>query len=216
MTDRPIIYSTPMVLGLLEDRKTMTRRYAHRHDVVCDPENGHFSHNEYPPSPWQKVKPGDRLWVREALQRFNRVPPTAQYVADITGVVAPPGVPRHPNGAALWWAKHPKLPSIHMPRWASRLTLIVTATKIEPLREISDEDAKLEGIVEDDGSEPDIWYVPGAAEAGRNIQQASSPARVFRSLWENLHGEESWNDAEVVAVTFTVHKANIDAMKEAA
>lgn len=183
MTDRPIIFSAPMIQALLANRKTMTRRYAWRTSGQDDAENF--------PTVWQSARPGDRLWVRESLQRYERAPPTAQYVADITGVPAPLGHMRHPNGAALWqWYKN-RIPSIHMPRWASRLTLVVTATRIEPLREISDEDAVAEGVLARDAAHP--------AEGQHR--------RRFEELWKTLHGEESWDaNPEVVVVSFRTEK----------
>lgn len=185
MTDRPIIYSTPMVVALLENRKTMTRRLAWRMD--CG------KRVEWSASIWQRVVPGDRLWVRENFARNenqlsdDRMDRSMVYAADAKGRALDNGSPK------------PWTPSIHMPRRASRLTLVVTATKIEPLREISEKDATAEGVFYDSAN-PDTMR-------GR-----------FRDLWIRLHGEEAWDaNPEVVAVTFTVHKANIDAMpREAA
>lgn len=169
MTDRPVIFSTPMVMALLKGRKTMTRRLA--------------------PS---RVQIGDKLWVRESLQKFNRTPPTAQYVATITGVVARAGVPRHPNGAALWpshWRRD-KIPSIHMPRWASRMTLHVTDIRTEQLQDITDADACREGV--------------GSADE-------------FKVLWGTLHGEQAWRDNPIVAVIgFRLDKSHIDSQEAAA
>lgn len=100
------------------------------------------------------------------------------------------------------------VPSIHMPRWASRLTLIVTATKIERLQDISEADAKAEGCE---------LFVPGhgwitkddLAEGYSNYLNARAG---FEDIWRTLHGEESWREnPEVVALSFRVIKANIDA-----
>jgi hypothetical protein len=108
-----------------------------------------------------------------------------------------------------------------MPRVHSRLTLVVTATKIEQVREISDEDAVAEGIFKwpkpSNAGEPLWHFVEPAAEAEDVHLGCTSPANAFAWLWKNLHGEESWDaNPEVVALTLTVHKQNIDAMKEAA
>ena len=98
----------------------------------------------------------------------------------------------------------PWRPSIHMPRWASRLTLIVTATKIERLQKIANADAIAEGCgVSLDHPTPERTREPFPVEA-------------FKTLWMKLHGADAWDDnPEVVALTFTVHKANIDAVKRA-
>jgi hypothetical protein len=138
---------------------------------------------------------GDRLYVRESLRRFDRDPATAEYIAEITGVPAPAGVGRHPNGTALWQWKRKALPSIHMPRWASRLTLMVDGIKIERLQDISEDDARAEGI---EGTE--FW------------RDHHPPNICFAVLWNALHGAGSWDgNPYVVALSFKVIKANIDA-----
>lgn len=78
-----------------------------------------------------------------------------------------------------------------MPRWASRLTLVVTATKIEKLQDISIED------IRDEGCKPvkSEWAL----------------------LWDSIHGEGAFTlNPDVVAITFAVHQQNIDTMKTAA
>lgn len=181
MTDRPILFSAPMVLALLKGRKTQTRRLAWR-----DPD-------ECVASLWHKVNPGDRLWVRETLRRFDRTPPTAQYAATITAVVAPPGKPKHVNGAALWNYPRPVMPSIHMPRWASRIDLEVTAVRIERLWEIDEADAKAEGV-----------------ERGDDPLGPHSYVSLFENLWGQIHGPDSWaKNPEVVVLTFEVWKDGI-------
>jgi hypothetical protein len=96
-----------------------------------------------------------------------------------------------------------RIPSIHMPRWASRLTLIVTATKVERLQDISEAEARAEGV------DPAI--------AG---QDAHGPVKTYRTgfvrIWGDLHGTESWlSNPEVVALSFSAHQTNIDAMPKA-
>src|SRR5262249_23521302 len=98
------------------------------------------------------------------------------------------------TAAAREYCTEPKWrPSIHMPRAASRLTLTVTATKIERLQAISSEDAEAQG--------------------GRCAMSAWTSVRHFQDLWERLHGADSWRaNPEVVALTFTVARENIDRM----
>lgn len=178
----PIIFSAPMVRALLDGRKTQTRRLAWRDlDVPDDwvPECA--------PSPWQRVKDGDRLWVREnhrltdcecieACRGWGHV----WYDADESGYRAV--------------SSNKCRPSIHMPRWASRLTLIVTATRIDRLQEISHDDIVQEGVSGDGGP-----GLPGA----------------FMTLWEKLHGPDSWHaNPEVVAITFKPILANIDQLQD--
>lgn len=194
MKDIPIIFSAPMVNALLAGRKTMTRRLLYRKAS----KGKMFSH-------WPKAKIGDRLWVREALNDEDGL----RYAADSTKVDC-----KHaPENFVT--TRTTTMPGMFMPRWASRLTLTITATKIEPVQSITTADAIKEGVCEDDGSEPDIWFIPGTGgtEVGRKMNPltANKPPKVFKSLWEALHGVESWQqNPEVVALTFTVQKCNID------
>lgn len=210
MSDHPIIFSAPMIRALLDGRKTMTRRLAWRFSDVND------NHTKEP-SPWQRVKPGDRLYVRENFSgphEWETIPPSG-WGWD-TMMRPPIWYWADGNPADGDWTK-PR-PSIHMPRWATRLTLVVTATKIKRLQAISERDAQGEGIAahprggwESFATCPDGSPHPFAAVP-------SKTARIsFMELWQSIHGHDSWNaNPEVVALTFATHKVNIDAMKEAA
>ncbi|MCW0014859.1 hypothetical protein [Rhizobium sp. BT-226] len=141
------------------------------------------------------------------------------------------------SGVAVWYEADGKGPAtdlhmpgkhrqaMHMPRWASRLTLTVTDVRVELLQNISKADAIAEGIVEDDGSEPDIFYLPGShlisgvnAPKGRlPIGQHSDPRLVYRDLVNNLHGGDLWKENPwMVAYTFSVHRGNIDKIARSA
>lgn len=173
MTDIPVIFSGPMVRALLEGRKTMTRRLAS--------------------SPLRKCAPGDRLYVRENWRADDFAPDDAArtiYMAD-----ANPGALAETRGIIKW------RPCIHMPRVRSRLTLIVTATKVERLQDISDADAIAEG-----------WPHDLAKRSPLNPPSENRPRFWFAGLWLNLHGQESWDaNPFVVAITFRAIRANIDA-----
>lgn len=205
MRDIPIIFSGPMVRALLAGRKTMTRRLAWRPWHLGALEFSSEEMEEYDalgwnvtqghdelfyvakPSPWQRVKPGDRLWVRESVACECRDAPI--YSADLSE-----------EGRTHWKFR----PSIHMPRWASRLTLVVGAVKIERLQDISEGDAIAEGCER--------------AIAGQGDQGAITTYRTgFVYLWGSLHGTDSWlANPGVAAITFTVHRQNIDALQAAA
>jgi hypothetical protein len=221
MTDIPIIFSAPMIRALLDGRKTQTRRLAS--------------------APWQVVKPGDRLWVREQF----RVQQTSR-ITDARGPFRHVCIDYETDGHRDWVDEYevtaPKIllerkgesgkdaplnPSIHMPRVCSRLTLVVTATKIERLHEITEQDAKLEGATSrpnchgyqeaQEGWSMD-WSLVGTrgktVDVLRENDISLGTARAaFGNYWVKLHGFESVNaNPEVVALTFVVHKRNIDAM----
>jgi hypothetical protein len=134
-------------------------------------------HRIYP-----RIQPGDPLWVRET-HHFD--PPddgTWAYTAwagceesTWRDIPARFQKPEHVIHAATW--THSDLvwrPSIHMPRWASRITLEVTRVRVERLQEISSTDALAEGIQSYD-----------AAESGCK--------GAYRDLWEQINGAGSWD-----------------------
>jgi hypothetical protein len=217
MADIPIIFSAGMVRALLREveapgtGKRMTRRLAWRTTInpgghIPDGGGGQMDfvepYEERTPSPWQKVKPGDRLYVREAWKPHS-----------VFAGVKPREVPQskvfYAADNAYAPSNTPWIPSIFMPRWASRLTLTVIAVRIERLQAISEEDAIAEGI-----RKHTSW---GGAESFRadgidlKGHQTFSARDAFRGLWEHLHGADAWaNNPEVIALTFTVARRNID------
>ncbi|MBK4723552.1 hypothetical protein JJL56_32445 [Azospirillum sp. YIM DDC1] len=95
-------------------------------------------------------------------------------------------------------------PAMHMPRWASRITLVVEDSRFQRLQDISECDARAEGAAECANG----WWFD------RNPVLAGSDARgAFYCLWNSLHDKpgERWADnPEIVALTFAVHRCNID------
>lgn len=208
MTERPILFSAPMVRAILDGRKTQTRR-------VVKPQAPHWARGCYlqPSGRWTWVTgprpangpgdgvamrddtfrcpygvPGDRLWVRESWTCDDE-DGTLIFRADLGfGGDADDwergrfeGVPR-----CRW------RPSIHMPRWASRILLEVTAVRIERLWEISPPDAEAEGIVYEIRD-------PGLGRGGRpgwgwaENEYAGSAVHGYELLWESINGPGSWN-----------------------
>lgn len=220
MVDRPIIFSAPMVRALLEGRKTQTRRLAWRN--VARP--AAFGC----PTPWQRVKPGDRLWVRESWRPIGDLP-----LSECTG---PADIRFSASVDEAEWAISKWRPSIHMPRWASRLTLVVTEVRRQRLQEISKADAIAEGIsahatvkecradglawgdVPADAPDDAIyWLADYQTKGDEDYAITLDPRESFRGLWASIHGSEEWaGNPEVVALTFIVHRCNIDAMERAA
>ncbi|HEX9947366.1 MAG TPA: hypothetical protein VGA98_07495 [Allosphingosinicella sp.] len=197
MTDRPITYSAAMVLALLERRKTQTRRLA--------------------TSPLRRCEPGDRLWVRENFRHWqgSASRKTAVYAADGLWWDHGSGWQGKPEGIS--WCS-PVTPSIHMPRWASRLTLLVEAVRVEPLQAISAADALAEGIntiqfYPDEGFPLCDGY-SHLKNDGKSILQPT-PQGAYENLWRLLHTKEGqrWEDnPDVLVLTFRVEAGNIDSL----
>jgi hypothetical protein len=210
MTDRPIIFSAPMVRALLDGRKTQTRRLAWRvapyQRRFDDPSAGMTPGT---PSPWQAVQPGDRLWVRESVRGEEHPEEDisgVRYLADDfwqpianTEQASEDWLRLYTYATTDTLTGGKSVPSIHMPRWASRLTLTVTAVRLERLQEISEADAIAEGPRRKEGG-----YLPGTR--GDHIG-------TFAALWNYLHQPpHAWEDnPEVVVISFGVAKRNIDA-----
>lgn len=236
MTDRPIIFSAPMVRALLEGKKTQTRRLLKvevppspgmdswlrvslgkpvdrpKHDApyldsYCSARRSDanprgmsenwcwWTRDDRQGLPTFRVgyAPGDRLWVRETFAHATNFPPAVRYYAtdDVHEL-------------------RRKRPAIHMPRWASRLTLTVTQVRVQRLHDITEIDSSDEGapccVMDDDGK----FYE----------NQGGTYRCGFVGLWNSINGKRTgaaWDDNPwIVALTFTVEKRNIDAKVETA
>ena len=154
--ERPILFSGPMVRAILEGRKTVTRRVIPYQPMsLGEPKWWDPFESWRPPSEQayqdEAIKrcrfgvSGDRLWVRETWRPISVSMGEwvgVQYRADETTQYRP-----YVEGVDLKLARTSWRPSIHMPRWASRITLEVTEVRVERLQEISEEDAVAEGYL---------------------------------------------------------------------
>lgn len=202
MKERPILFSAPMVRAIRDGRKTQTRRvvkpqppeWVDRFGYTCFTPKGSISGrgNYKDHGPCEKffkcpygIK-GDRLWVREtfanlALETWE---PVLAYRAD-GEMTLPPGV--------RW------RPSIHMPRWASRLTLEITGVRVERLQGIGEEDALSEGMSSVRNHEFDLRHWPewrrefdAACAAGIKPPLGPGFTQTFQALWGDINGAASW------------------------
>lgn len=203
--ERPILMSAEMVRAVIDGRKTQTRRivklirhpswsggfYVKRPNSGCmvgiqTLVEGGFKDAGYF-SPFGC--PGDRLWVRETWTE-----------ALFSAFDAPP---KHPKPGrqfvgALYKADNPAThrvskwkPSIHMPRWASRITLEITEVRVERLWDISEEDAKSEGVM------PCLNEIGEPRICGHYL--------AFYDLWNSIYGQRGWDKNEWVwVVSFKV------------
>lgn len=202
MKERPVIFNGEMVRAILDGRKTQTRQViANVSPDNCIPlqkptktKDGIYTHVMDAPGnglcPFGQV--GDRLWVRETFAVLgnedgcpidwdgNLIKGDEKHAARIYKA----SCWQEPGNYGLWsipdrdtqyegaWR-----PSIHMPRWASRILLEITAVRVERLNDISESDAKAEGVAPSQHiiTPPEALYRVG-----------------FLKLWQSIYGEESW------------------------
>lgn len=188
MADRPIIFSAPMIKALLSGSKTQTRRIIKPQPTPEAVVDGSFiaranSLITPKPIPWAV---GQRLWVRE---NAYFAPNMCAYAAD--------NEPLRPGERVQGFGR--MRPSIHMPRWASRLTLIVENVCIEQLQDISEEGALAEGV-----------------EATEFWRDEHPPSICFSVLWDSINADRApWaSNPWICVLTFRVIKANIDTVEE--
>lgn len=181
MKERPILFSGEMVRAILDGGKTQTRRIVKQQPTPDELAEG----VRFTESGWLLYgrefrghtircpfgQPGDRLWVRETFQlRTIGSGVYARYQADGSDrLVFPPETWNGIPDDSAW------RPSIHMPRWASRITLEVLNVRVERLWSISRGDAMAEGCPH------------------RNMMAGTSPVVWFSELWESINGQASWS-----------------------
>ena len=181
MTERGMIFNGEMVRAILDGRKTQTRRPVkfpvHDKNLGCELSGnelaGELSAGNYLNSAFGK--PSDRIWVRETWARYN----IDQNSHDIAYRATTP---------ADWPEEGRWRPSIHMPRWASRILLEITDVRVERLNAISEEDARAEGII--DGG----CLNCGEPEPCGCANPEPDATDAFAYLWQSIYGQESWND----------------------
>ncbi|MFM1257916.1 hypothetical protein WFL72_14750 [Yersinia enterocolitica] len=177
MNEKPILFNSEMVNAILSGRKTMTRRIISEktlhlfgvaassgecHPIeLCDQRSQSYYLDFCPLG-----KPGDQLWVREAFAAGLCTESTLAYRAT-----------HKPEDLEEGWGETIKwTPSIHMPRWASRINLLITGVRVERLNTISTGDAMAEGYPverEATGGSLDAWLW-------------------FRELWDGIYPDNTF------------------------
>lgn len=215
MTERPILFSAPMVRAILEGGKTQTRRIAKPQPSM--PFGGVFSDGrkwwtgdsltgeviEILRVPYAV---GDRLWVRESFRVFAATMDDCQIefadgkvrdTGPCTGQIpdaALPGYFRMVDRAREAKTRAVAVSSIHMPRWASRITLGITDVRAQRLHDISEDDAQAEG------ARPAFTRT---AVPDWPVSSVPFFRWGFEELWESIHGPGSWEaNPWVAAITF--------------
>lgn len=209
MSEKPILFSAPMVRAILDGSKNQTRR-------IMKPQaddDGHVTVGEIGTSlgvaylrgerggqclrvPCPYGFPGSRLWVRETC-RAEELPSGldspetlgVRYLADDCFIP----IGNTPESGDVWLdlryygkraspvAPVKTVPAIHMPRWASRITLEITGIRVERLQDISESDALAEGAYQ--------WWGELDDDAASKI---NGHRNAYRALWESINGPGSW------------------------
>ncbi|MDR9393953.1 MAG: hypothetical protein RI571_06450 [Roseovarius sp.] len=190
MTDKPIIFSATMIRALLDGRKTQKRRVLKPQPFDVDSSgrwyrmpSGGLSLNCHD-LPYAR---GDRLWVQE---------PWACHMDEWAYEYDP--AHRGNKSPGLNWM----FPS-DMPHWASRLTLTVTDVRVQRVREISEADVYAEAAMDR----------PKGPRLGSDVTARDNARNAMAKLWNSINGPDAWDRNDwVAALTFDVHRCNIDQM----
>ena len=216
MIERGMIFNGEMVRAILDGRKTQTRRPV-RFPVLdknlgCELAGnelaGELSAGNYLNSAFGK--PGHRIWVRETWATLGNENGCCVDWEDnlckgderSAARIYRASCEQRPGDYGLWsipddadWKPHTKdhkfegawRPSIHMPRWASRILLEITSVRVERLNAISEEDARAEGII--DGG----CLNCGEPEPCGCANPEPDATDAFAYLWQSIYGQENWN-----------------------
>lgn len=228
MADKPILFSGPMVRAIVEGRKTQTRRIMPYNDAIARHASGfspiitrgavfnYAGDEEISRAPYRI---GDRLWVKESWRTCcdgDPLPPREMY----------------PEHYPIFYEidrdncdRHGRLrPSIFMPRWASRITLLVTDVRVQRLQDISEEDAIAEGIIQEN-------VIVDCHCAGGIHQEVTEDrffgqdndedgfedaVNAFAGLWDSINAKRGFGwetNPWVVAISFVPIFCNIDRME---
>lgn len=210
-TERPILFSAPMVRAILDGDKTQTRRVVKTplphgpfdcgwsgtmYSAACEPnEHGARGCTCKPIRPFYGF-PGDRLWVRETWS--DRGDNNVAYRA--TNNVRVDGVMVNVVPTVDKWQ-----PSIYMPRWASRITLEVTGVGIERLQDITEEDARSEGVRRDSSHGEALLNIGDKYHAGMYVEPRREDETLsewgkrvwtfrnhFAALWDSINAKRGY------------------------
>ncbi|EAN4677860.1 hypothetical protein EHN46_02590 [Salmonella enterica] len=204
MNERGMIFNGEMVRAILEGRKTQTRRPIKwkqtRFTEIGEREDGsNWPWSEdtekvcdyWHPCPFGAV--GDRIWVRETFGwQIRRDPVGGTGEFRVYRATTPDAVRYQTasgEAAPMKW-----VPSIHMPRRASRITLEITDVRVERVQDISQRDAIAEG------GPPDH---PSFSKISQEMGFIDWPRSWFAQTWWGIYGREAWNtNPWVWAITF--------------
>ncbi|WP_271043394.1 hypothetical protein [Pseudomonas sp. VB3] len=201
LKERPILFSAPMVRATLEGRKTVTRRAIKVQPHIDASGNFCVGNSNYGQNGYGKPvtkhfvngccpygKPGDRLWVRETFIDLrgtgveHRPDPDGPLQRYAYAADCRPG--SHSDEARKDFGLKYK-PSIHMPRAACRILLEITDVRVERLLDISEDQAKAEGVrLYTDHAELGEWWRVDGIDT-----YSADPRKSFELLWSSVGGD---------------------------
>ena len=186
MKERPILFSAEMVKAILDGRKTMTRRVCKYQPSMSVRKAGsmwgikggdalwHFGH-KIVSCPYGQ--PGDQLWVRETWMPFTEQGcPVGATIYRATDHPEPDG------DSPLRWN-----PSIFMPMSASRITLEITAVRVERVQDISADDVQAEGI--DVVAKLPVFISPKKSMESLVALSKTIAQSLYKELWDSLNAK---------------------------
>jgi hypothetical protein len=211
--ERPILFSAPMVRAILDGRKTQSRRVVKPQPCVGPLPGGKYEASDPfvgTDGVWRFMRGavsrdaddvgrckygevGDRLWVRETFSLNHSIHYAHDNGRGVTGMMyrastvgdVDPGHGRPFEGERRW------RPSIHMPRWASRITLEVTGVRVERVQEITAGDCYAEGV-RTVPSDQKAAFMPGT-DIGAMLGKPDDRYRsVFMQYWEMLNAKRGY------------------------
>lgn len=211
MSERPILFSAPMVRAILAGRKTQTRRVvrlphqnplgewkpttiggygvtdSRGHVVAERPAIWHTRTGDTIAAPWET---GDTLWVRETCRAHERSDGLDGVVYEADGAFheIENTIEAGERWSVLYGYRGKRgatVPPIHVPRWASRITLRVESVRVERVQDISDDDAYAEGAAEWADAQ-DLRHSDGTPAKYPSAHHA------FRALWDSINAKRDY------------------------
>ncbi len=192
MRELPILFSTPMVQAILENRKTMTRRMQGIRHVNNDPDDWQYDPAIKPPFSFKhktygfittskpRYQVGDQLWVKETFSFAPLTKETKPFYPDLSDYIYKAGS----NFISIKWKS-----SLFMPKAAARIWLEVTGVRCERLQDISEADAHNEGVAFGKSTMGNCYY--DYLSGGYNIM--TTARKSFFLLWRDIHKLGRWD-----------------------